>query len=738
MRARLLSGTSLTLGTLLLGAAGPAWAQPNPLREAYYGETHVHTSWSFDAYIFGNTVTGPAEAYKYAKGEPIKHPLGYTIRITTPLDWMGVTDHSEYVGTVRLANDPGSAISKLPIAQKLIVHDKADIQRIYLFLGTSMIENKPIRELISPEVAGTVWRENNAIADRANQPGEFTAFCAYEWTSTPDNRNMHRNVFFKDCAHVPEMPFSSIDSQHPEDLWTWMDAQRKAGNELLAISHNANLSDGHMYPTDVDSNGRPIDAAWAASRDRNEHLTEIKQIKGASETHPVLSPNDEFANFEILTYLLGDPSGRIPHVPGSYVRQALRDGVAMRGASGYNPYKMGFVGGSDSHDTGVPYRQDNFFGAHGLNDGTAKVRMGNVFAGLDVKFENPAGLTGVWAEENTRASLFEAMQRKETFGTSGPRIKVRLFGGWTFAQDVLEAKDWARTGYDQGVPMGGDLPPPQGKAPSFLVWAVKDPTSGNLDRVQIVKGWSKSGQSFEKIYDVAWSGERVPDPLTSKVPAVGTTVDITNATYTNSIGAVELKTVWTDPEFDPGLHAFYYARVLEIPTPRWTTIQAHELGIVPPGNVPATVQERAWSSPIWYTPAAGTRAAGQPGVTVADLKQKGAVALDDAQLKALIVGKTVSVRNTVTGQRLEIIYGESGQRLITAVDGQAPEPGDIGDVFHSGELGQPTAYEIRDGRIVTAVGDTDFTVAVYKAGDKYLATRSGEFGFANYEVEAIR
>ena len=630
-------------------------------RKAYFGETHVHTSWSFDAYIFGNHITGPADAYKYAKGGVIKHPMGYDIKITTPLDWMGVTDHSEYVGTIRLANEPGSAISKLPIAKELIVHSPADIQRIYLLLGDSMIENKPIQELVSPEVAGSVWKENNQIADAANEPGKFTAFCSYEWTSTPDNRNMHRNVFFKDCAKVPEMPFSSLESQDPTDLWKWMDEQRKAGNELLAISHNANLSDGHMFPIDVDEKGRPIDAAWATSRDRNERLTEIKQIKGQSETHPLLSPNDEFANYELFNYLLGDPAGRIPTIPGSFVRQGLKDGLSFQDSLGVNPYKTGIVGGSDSHDTGVPYRQENFFGAHGVNDGNIKERMsGHLFAGLDVRLENPAGLTGVWAEENTRASLFDAMHRKETFGTSGPRIQVRLFGSWNYAADTTAAKDWVTTAYAKGVPMGGDLPPAAGKAPTFAVWAMKDPTSGNLDRVQIVKGWSRSGQSFEKIYDVAWSGARQPDPFTGEVPAIGSTVDIANATYTNTIGSVELATTWTDPDFDPSVDAFYYVRALEIPTPRWTTIQAAELKIAPPDMVPATVQERAWSSPIWYTPTPAARKTAKRSMSVADLKAKGATALNDAALTELLVGKSTWIAERRDGRPLRRHLDEAG------------------------------------------------------------------------------
>jgi hypothetical protein len=731
----------LTIGIvspMIVALASQSWAQGNPDRDAFFGETHVHTGWSFDAYIFGNTKTTPADAYRYAKGDTIKHPAGYDIKIETPLDWMGVTDHSEYVGTVALANTPGSAIAKLPIAQKLVVHSPADIQRIYLWLGTTITENKPIQELISPEVAGSVWKQNIEMANQANEPGKFTAFCSYEWTSTPNNRNMHRNIFFRDCAKVPEVPYSAIDSSDPSDLWGWMDQQRNAGNELLAISHNANLSDGHMFPTDIDEKGRPIDAAWAESRDRNERLTEIKQVKGQSETHPTLSPNDEFADYEVLTYLLGDPAGRFPHVAGSYVRQALKDGLSMLEARGYNPYRMGFVGGSDSHNTGVPYRQTNFFGAHGLNDGDIKQRMsGYVFAGLDVRLENPAGLTGVWAEENTRESLFDAMQRKETFATSGPHIKVRFFGGadWTNAANQA---DWIKMAYAGGVPMGGDLPPlPDGHAPSFIVWAVKDPTSGNLDRIQVVKGWTKHGQSFEKVFDVAWAGNRTPDPFTGKVPAIGTTVNLADATYTNSIGSVELKGVWTDPEFDPGLDAFYYLRTLEIPTPRWTTIQAHELGIAPPSNVAATIQERAWSSPIWYTPTKELREAAAKGTTVADLEAKGAAALDDAALTDLIVGKTTWVKNTVTGEVFSIAWTQSGQRLINNVDGGIPQPSEVGDVLHGGLTGQGTAYAIKDGAIVTTLDNTAYEVKVYKVGETYLAARNNEFGFANYEVVPV-
>src|SRR5262245_27347604 len=639
---------------------GQQLAQPksNPERNAYFGETHVHTSWSLDAWLGGDRLTGPGDAYKYFKGEPIKHPLGFDVKIDTPLDWAGVTDHSEYVGVTKLANDPNSPISKLPAAQPLILKNEslAEAERVFEYVLNNMMGGKVDKALMSPEIAATVWKENTKLADEANQPGKFTAFCSYEWTAMPNNMNLHRNIFFRDCAHIPEMPFSALDSYHPEDLWKWMDGQRKAGNELLAISHNANLSDGRMYPIDVDSFGRPIDAAYASSRDRNEKLIEMKQMKGTSETHPLLSPTDEFANFEIMSFLLGDPPGRFPHIVGSYARQALKDGITMQDTKGYNPFKLGFGAGSDSHNTVVPYRQNNFFGQAAAADGTPQQRLSGVLmAGMDPRVIGTGGLTGVWAEENTRASIFDAMKRKETFATSGVHIKVRLFGGWEYASDLTNDKDWVKTGYAKGVPMGGDLPPATAKAPTFVVWAAKDPTSGNLDRIQIVKGWSQSGQSFEKVYDVVWAGDRKPDKFSGIVPPIGSTVDTANATYTNTIGAVELKAVWTDPSFDPSLHAFYYARVLEIPTPRWTIIQAKQIGVMPPDVVPATLQERAWSSPIWYTPSAEARRGAKQGATVAELKKKGAVALNDAQLKALIVEKSYWLQNTVTGDRYQIV-----------------------------------------------------------------------------------
>ncbi|HEY6903093.1 MAG TPA: DUF3604 domain-containing protein, partial [Candidatus Acidoferrales bacterium] len=678
--------------------AEPAGPQPNAERNAYFGEEHIHTSWSVDAWVMGNRITGPGEAYKYAQGQTIKHPMGFDIKIDTPMDFMGVTDHAEYVGVTKQANTPGSYVSKLPEAQPMIMKDPSSSEeqnRVFSYL-LSLASKPPVKAFMDPKVTSTVWKENVKLADENNHPGKFTAFCSYEWTSMPGQRNLHRNIFFKDCAKVPDYPFSALDSNRPTDLWNWMDGQRKAGNELLAISHNANVSDGWMYPIDVDNTtGRPIDAAWAASRDRNERLVEIKQGKGQSETHPLLSPNDEFAGYELYEAILGLPAnvGRIDHITGSYARQAYKDGITLQDVRGFNPYKFGMAGGSDSHNTGSPYRQDNFYGLHADADGTVERRFAGVLIGgtMDVRLENPGGLTGVWAEENTRASIFDAMYRKETFGVSGPHIKVRFFAGWGYNKDIVNFKDWVKQSYSVGVPMGADLPPMpsggKGTAPSFVVWAVKDPTSANLDRIQIIKGWTQNGQSFEKIFDVAWAGDRKADKWSGRVPAIRSTVDLEKATYTNDVGSAELKTVWTDPDFNPSLHAFYYARVLEIPTPRWTLIQSVKSGLPPPDIVPLTGQERAWTSPIWYTPSAEARKTTQAGMTVAELQKKGATPLGDAQLKALIVGKAFWVRNNVTGEEFSQNFTTEGHTIVFRIGKNAVVPSGYGNVERGGYQG---------------------------------------------------
>jgi Protein of unknown function (DUF3604) len=748
---RLLAKVVATTSGVFLASTGAALSQSSSDRNAYFGEQHIHTSWSVDAWLFGNHLTGPDDALKYAQGATIKHPLGYDIKIEQPLDWMGVTDHSEYVGITKQANTPGSAVSKMPEAQPLILKDPnnpADVAKVFAYL-VSLVSKPPIKAFMTPQIAGTVWKENVKIADENNKPGKFTAFCSYEYTSQFNFRNLHRNVYFRDCAKVADQPFSAMDSWHPEDLWKWMDTQREAGNDVLAISHNANLSDGWMYPIDLDSLGRPIDAAWAASRDRNERLIEMKQIKGQSETHPLLSPNDEFANYEIASFLIGLPedAGRVPAIVGSYARQALKDGVTMQDTRGYNPYKFGFVAGSDSHNTGAPYRQNNFFGGHGINDGTIETRMaGHIFTGSDVRWESPAGLSVVWAEENTRASIWDAMYRKETYATSGVRIRLRFFGGWDYKDDMLSNQDWVKAAYAGGATMGADLPAVSGpaKAPSFVLWAVKDPNAANLDRIQIVKGWTKHGQSFEKIYDVAWAGDRKPD-WTGKVPPIGSTVSIENATYSDTIGAAELKTVWTDPDFDPGLHAFYYARVLEIPTPRWSTIQARQLDVAPPDVVPATQQERAWSSPIWYTPSAEARQASAAGLTVADLTANGATPLSDDELKALIVGKSIWVHNNVTGEPIKIRYDEGGTAVVLHVGSAQMQPSLSGDLPQRSYQTTAATYSISGGKIITYVSSTPIAMAVYKSEASqggqaprdqttYYGARSNEFGYANYEI----
>ena len=744
-KRRYVGATVLGAGVLALAASSAFAQERNPDRDAYFGETHIHTSWSVDAWVMGNRITGPDDALKYAQGRTIKHPLGYDIKIDTPLDFMGVTDHSEYVGVTREANTPGSLVSKLSEAQPMIMKDpnsSAEQNRVFTYL-LKLAASPPVKAFMNPKITSTVWKENVRIADENNHPGKFTAFCSYEWTSMPGNRNLHRNVFFRACDKVPDYPFSALNSKRPTDLWDWMDAQRKAGNELLAISHNANVSDGWMYPVDVDNTtGRPIDAAWAAARDRNERLVEIKQGKGQSETHPLLSPNDEFASYELYQAILGLPAnvGRIDHITGSFGRQALKDGITMQDVRGYNPYKLGMAGGSDGHNTGSPYRQDNFFGLHADADGSVERRFAGVLIGgtMDVRLENPGGLTGVWAEENTRASLWDAMYRKETFGVSGPHIKVRFFGGWSFNKDIVNADDWVKQSYAGGVPMGADLPPMpsggKGTAPSFVVWSVKDPTSANLDRIQIIKGWTQNGQSFEKIYDVAWSGDRQPDKWTRRVPAIQSTVDIEKATYTNSVGSVELKAVWTDPEFDASLHAFYYVRVLEIPTPRWTLIQAVKSGLPPPDVVPLTGQERAWTSPIWYTPSAEARKNAQAGTTVTDLKKKGAAALSDSELKALIVGKAHWLRNNVTTEQFWQSFTAEGQTTLFRIGMDASVPSGYGNVERDGYQGTTSPYKIEDGKLITFVSQDQYALTFYKLGDTYYAARSNEFGYANYEI----
>lgn len=590
-------------------AAAPAADRPaaNPERNAYFGDVHVHTSWSFDAFTNGSRTT-PTDAYAWAQGKEITNSgVGGKIQTQTPLDFYMVAEHAEFMGVFNQMSDPASPLSRTELAKGVTSPDPN--VRLQTFAGVlrDMSAGKIDPALTDPTLARSVWSEIVKAADAAYRPGQFTTFAGFEWTSNPQQRNLHRVVVFRDTAHLPDMVLSALESEDPETLWKWMDDLRARGSTLLAIPHNGNASDGRMFET-VRFDGRPIDAAYNRTRAANEPLYEITQIKGTSETHPDLSPTDEFAGFEQWDYTLSADYQRPTHRRGSFARQALLEGLAQESSGNGNPFKYGFIGDTDTHNAAASHEEFNYTGKFAFeNDASHRLKgMEGQPAGQvrQVQEFSSGGLAGVWAEENTRESIFDAMQRRETFGTSGTLIKVRFFGGWNFTDADLKTADAVRTGYARGVPMGSDLKAPAGKAPSFLVMASKDPKSGNLDRVQIVKGWlDGSGKQLEKVYDVAWSGARTPDPKSGKLPPVGDTVNPATAEYTNSIGAAELATVWTDPDFDPSERAFYYVRVLEIPTPRWSTRDAVRLGMPVPKGLPVSIQERAWTSPIWYAPA---------------------------------------------------------------------------------------------------------------------------------------
>jgi hypothetical protein len=526
---------------------------------------------------------------------------------STPYDFVAITDHAEYYGVMPRLIDMKDPLSKTAFAKKLQNKkaDKNDPNSAINVILHSILTSEAMPEYVTEDLLHSNWESFVKVANKYNDPGNFTTLIAFEWTSIPNGRNMHRNVFFRNDTG-PKAPYSSFDSIYPEDLWTYLEVQRSEGNETFAIPHNGNVSDGWMYSPNKFLGG-PMDARYAERQALNEPLTEIIQTKGSSDTHPWLSPNDEFAEFEMFPNLInvGQP-GQIKY---GYVRQALVDGMILEDKLGTNPFKFGIVSGADIHSGYSGNEEFNWHGAHGATDDTPKKRLNPAMTptGEPPAIVGSAGATAVWAEENTRASIFDAMKRKETYGTSGPLIRLRFFGGWDYPNDLISDTDFVKKAYDGGVPMGGDLSekPSKAKAPTFIVWALKDPESGNLDRVQIVKGWiNKWNRPSEKIYDVAISDGRKPDPKTGKVPPVGNTVNVKKATYTNDIGDTQLSAVWTDPDFDPSQKAVYYVRVLEIPTPRWTTYDSARNNLPLSPLVPTTLQERAWSSPIWYTPAA--------------------------------------------------------------------------------------------------------------------------------------
>ena len=586
----------------------------------YWGDTHLHTDLSFDAGAAGCRL-GPSDAYRLAKGEEVTASSGQRVKLARPLDFLVVADHSDNMGFFPdfLAGKPELLAD--PQGRKwydMIQTGKGGEAAWEIVMSFSQGKFPKALEY-APGTSGfrSTWKAIIKAAEEANEPGRFTAFIGYEWTSLAAGNNLHRNVIFRDNGDKastiePYTTTKPLGSNNPRDLWKWMAGyEQKTGGNVLAIAHNGNLSNGTMFPLIESFNGKPIDREYAETRAKWERLYEATQMKGDGETHPFLSPNDEFANYERWDKGNLDLSeAKKPEMlEFEYARAALRNGLKLEQELGANPYKFGMVGSTDSHTALAAVEEDNFFGKISSSEPSAERAMHpfmkNPKLGLKIMgWETTAsGYAGVWATDNTREALWDAMERKETYATTGPRMIVRFFGGWEFVEADANTRSPATVGYEKGVPMGGDLQHlVPGKSPTFLVAALKDPIGANLDRIQIIKGWlDPKGETHEKVYDVAWSGERKPDAK-GKVPSVGDTVDVPNATYSNTIGATELIKVWKDPEFDASQRAFYYARVLEIPTPRWTAYDAKYFGIKMPPEITMKLQERAYTSPIWYTP----------------------------------------------------------------------------------------------------------------------------------------
>lgn len=582
-------------------AEAEAAVPENPLRDAYFGETHIHTSFSLDAYIGGARLT-PFDAYRFAKGQDVS--INSKIHnIKKPLDFAAVTDHAEFIGEMYSAQIEGSPGHYQAALAELRGLNNVDEQRKW-FVTYVVKNNRSANPTHPPFFAGegttkSAWQEFIvAAADKHYEPGKFTTLIGFEWTSAPKGGNMHRNVIFRDRV-VPEIPFSALDSQDEEKLWDWMAQQEANGSTLLAIPHNSNGSKGQMFEP-VDNVGNPIDAAYAKTRSKFEPLIEMMQIKGNSEVVSSLWPADEFADFENAPSLatFSDRTYR----KENFVRWVATKGLAYQRDIGENPYKLGFVGGTDNHN-GAPSDvvESNYSGSHGPADGTVEERRtGEIDGWLKSAESNPGSLAGVWATRNTRGAIFDALASRETFATSGTRIRPRFFGGKALPVSK-DPGELVKQGYAEGVPMGGTLRGLSGP-PTFAVHAMKDPDGANLDRIQIIKGWvDAAGEPQERIIDVVWSGDRKHDG-NGKLSAVGSTVDLKTANYTNAIGSAELVGHWSDDQFDPSQPALYYVRVLEIPTPRWTTYDAVRNSLPLLETVPATIQERAWTSPIWYTP----------------------------------------------------------------------------------------------------------------------------------------
>jgi len=580
-----------------------------------WGDTHLHTANSPDAFAFGNRLT-PEDAYRFALGETVTSSTGQRVQLSRPLDFLVVADHGVAMGAMMELYKGNPTLMGDPRLKRwhLMMNESAEkgVQAAGELISAGSQGDIP-PAMLDPKIARTVWNTYTETAERFNDPGRFTAIIGYEWTSLIKGNNLHRVLMFRgDKSKADQiLPFTFADSPDPEKLWEFMASyEEKTGDFVLAIPHNGNLSNGMMFALTTVA-GAPLDRAYAETRARWEPVYEITQIKGDGEAHPLLSPNDEFAGYELWDKGNLDMSQKKTDdmLQYEYAREALKNGLRLEADLGANPFKFGVVGSTDSHTSLVAVEEENFFGKHTGKEPSdhrwstpvLSTPSGNVMGWEQVS----SGLAAAWATENTREAIWDAFNRREVYGTTGPRMLVRFWGGWDFVASDAASRLPGATGYAKGVPMGGDLSKaPAGKAPSFLVAALKDPYSGNLDRIQIVKGWlDGAGELHEKVYDVAWGDADTRKPgKDGRLPAVGNTVDIANATWANTIGDPELITVWTDPDFDSSQRAFYYARVIEIPTPRWTAYDARGYGITMDLEVPMTTQERAYTSPIWYTP----------------------------------------------------------------------------------------------------------------------------------------
>jgi uncharacterized protein DUF3604 len=589
-------------------------AQPtvNPFKNAYFGDTHIHTILSFDAYLMGTRGT-PDDAYEFAKGGAISHASGFQMQMKKPLDFLAVSDHGFYLGMMRALGEGRGKYAEHRLAETVAGATSAQGSAAAFAAVIGHLQNLTpgtADDLDDRDVARTAWQEIIESAERHNDPGNFTTFIGYEYTTSgPEFENLHRNVIFRG-SDVPIQPFSRLDSMNPEDLWDWMDDNRSQGQEAIAIPHNSNGSNGWMFSQTKYRSDVPLDAEYAAQRMRNEPVVENTQVKGTSDTHPLLSPNDEWADFEIMPLRVA--SNLPSQAPGSYVREAYLNGLLMEQENGFNPFKFGVIGSSDTHNAAGSFEEDNYWSKTGLMDIEPYLR-GSVplptstpenpeYAQGASQYWGASGLAGVWAESNTRDSIYDAFRRKETFSTSGPHIKVRFFAGYDINDTLLNASDAIAKAYAGGVPMGADLMRSGDAQPSFYLWASRDPDTNNLQRLQIIKGWIEDGQAKEAVIDVACSDGLQVDPKTNRCPDNGATVDLSDCSVTENVGDAELVAVWQDPEFDANQHAFYYVRVLENPSCRWSTYDAIRAGVSPRPDMHATIQDRAWSSPIWYVP----------------------------------------------------------------------------------------------------------------------------------------